>query len=107
VLAKEPNRDWYKTVETTKIYYLKGNPLSLFDLERANFKLAKTILILQTASSQGLVDADGIFCVKMVEENLPQLSMTQVILELLQEDNYYMIPLHGGKNHSSMTKAQV
>lgn len=34
VMAKSPNKDWYKTVETTKIYYMKGNPLSLFDLER-------------------------------------------------------------------------
>lgn len=52
------------------------------------------------------MDADGIFCVKMVEENLPQLSMTQVILELLVEDNYYMVPLSDEKikKYSSDTR---
>ena len=43
-------------METTGFYYIEGNPLSLFDLERGNFKLAKCVLILQSASNEGLVD---------------------------------------------------
>jgi len=43
--------------------------------------------------NMNMVDADGIFCCKLIEDNLPPLSTTTVILELLVDENYYLVPL--------------
>ncbi|CAD7944901.1 unnamed protein product [Amoebophrya sp. A120] len=43
--------------------------------------------------NMNMVDSDGIFCCKLIEGSLPPLCTTSVILELLVDENYYLVPL--------------
>merc|ERR1740117_1804615 len=43
-------RDWHRVSEDNHVFYMKGSALSLFDLERANFRFASTIIICHVGS---------------------------------------------------------
>lgn len=47
ILSRRVPMDWWRVVEASAVWYLEGSPLELFDLKRANFHMARSIIILQ------------------------------------------------------------
>lgn len=81
------------------MYFVQGSALSLFDLERANFRQAATILVSQlgsvvahleimltrvimqtrpsgSAQDPYMVDAEAIFTVRLIESHLPKVNIS-------------------------------
>ncbi|CAD7972620.1 unnamed protein product [Amoebophrya sp. A25] len=66
------------------------------ELYRADSAVQSSQFVADTYAAppnMNMVDADGIFVCKLIEGNLPPLSSTTVILELLVDENYYLVPL--------------
>merc|ERR1712194_767281 len=108
VLAETIPVDWQEASLSggPNTFFLQGSPLKVFDLQRANFDMASRILVIQggggsKGSSVQYADCDGIFAAKLIENQLSMFSKTQVFLELLVEDNYYLVGSIGFKNISS------
>jgi len=99
VLAPAPPLDWQNTVEYSKVYYLRGTALSLFDLDRANIKSAKAVFIVHAATAVGnfqeawMADAEVICCTRFVESQLDPEVGTTVITELIADSNHRFIQL--------------
>jgi len=101
ILAPVPPRDWHRIAEDKSVFYMKGSPLSLFDLERANFRNASVILICHCGSPRSnlaepwMVDSDIVCCARLVESELPTTSNISVIAEMAVDTNHPFIPLPG------------
>ncbi|KAF4678317.1 Calcium-activated potassium channel subunit alpha-1 [Perkinsus chesapeaki] len=100
VLAPFIPMDWNTVARFPEVYFVQGSALSLFDLERANFRQAATILVFQLGSTQPsgaaqdpyMVDAEAIFTVRLIENHLPRDSETVVVVELVFDENYHYLP---------------
>lgn len=101
ILAPSPPRDWHRVSEDKKVFYMRGSPLSLFDLERANFRHASAILICHSGtprlnlSEAWMVDSDVVCCARLIESELPQNSTMTVVAEIAVDSNHPFIPLPG------------
>jgi hypothetical protein len=101
ILAPVPPRDWHRCSEDKKVFYMRGSPLSLFDLERANFRHAAVIIICHVGSPRNnlseawMVDSDIVCCARLIESELPPNSPTSVIAEIAVDTNHPFIPLPG------------
>lgn len=98
VLAPAKPKDWYAVVEYGDVYLVEGSPLNFFDLDRAGFRHATSIVIARGSNnSKGqelhTADAEAIFATRLIEQNLPRTSLAQVILELVFDQNYVFVPL--------------
>lgn len=98
VLAPAKPQDWYTIVEYGDVYLVEGSPLNLFDLDRAGFRHAISVVIargsnMTLARELHSADAEAIFATRLIEHNLPRASLTQVILELAFDQNYVFVPL--------------
>ncbi|KAF4742504.1 Calcium-activated potassium channel subunit alpha-1 [Perkinsus olseni] len=100
VLAPFIPMDWNTVARFPEVYFVQGSALSLFDLERANFRQAATILVSQLGSTKPsgsaqdpyMVDAEAIFTVRLIENHLPKGSETVVVVELVFDENYHYLP---------------
>lgn len=98
VLAPAKPKDWNAVVEFGEVYLVEGSPLNLFDLDRAGFRKANSIVItrgmnIAPAADVHTADAEAIFATRLIEANLPKTSLCQVILELVFDQNYIFVPL--------------
>jgi hypothetical protein len=98
VLSPAKPLDWYCVVEYGDVYFVEGSPLNLFDLDRAGFRKATSIVITRgTSIKKGVdvhtADAESIFATRLIETNLPKNSLAQVIIELVFDQNYVFVPL--------------
>jgi len=99
VLAPVAPRDWHTVSEYKEVFFIKGSPLSLFDLERVNFREANVIFICHVGCSGSaqlrepwMVDSEELCCVRLVESQLPSDSATAVVMELTFEMNHPFVP---------------
>ncbi|KAF4667502.1 Calcium-activated potassium channel subunit alpha-1 [Perkinsus olseni] len=107
VLAPFIPMDWNTVARFPEVYFVQGSALSLFDLERANFRQAATILVSQLGSTKPsgsaqdpyMVDAEAIFTVRLIENHLPKGSETVVVVELVFDENYHYLP-HSANLHA-------
>jgi len=100
VMAPQKPQDWENVCDQDEVYFLKGSPLSHFDLERANFNGAETIFICNvgsftrgTPSQAWMVDSEVVCCTRLVESRLEPGSSTVVIAELNVDSNYQFLPV--------------
>jgi len=102
ILAPVPPRDWHRVSEDKQVFFMKGSPLSLFDLERANFRHASSIIICHVGTNRPnlseawMADSDIVCCTRLIESELPTGSSSQsIIAELAVDTNHPFIPLAG------------
>jgi len=100
VMAPCPPKDWYNTINYKRVYFLRGSPLSVFDLERVNVKHASTIFICHagsggesTMTENWMADSEVICATRLVEAQLGKESNCQVITELNCDTNHQFIQL--------------
>lgn len=97
IMAPDAPRDWHTVVNHKDVYYVKGSPLSVFDLQLANISEACAVFICHAGSAifpqQWMADADVICCTRLVESQLQSSSKTPVIAELTFSANHAFIPL--------------
>jgi hypothetical protein len=91
------------------VYFLKGSPLSLFDLEKANFRHASTIFVCHVGAPHSqlmepwMVDSEVVCCVRLIESELPPATNISVITELAVDTNHPFVPL-GNKQPAKESK---
>lgn len=102
VISPVAPTDWYIVAEYREVYFLQGNPLSPFDLERANFSWATHIFVCHAGHASGakvsepwMVDAEVICCTRQIEAQLGAKSTCTVIAELACDLNHPYLPLPG------------
>eukprot|EP00927_Polykrikos_kofoidii_P077076 TRINITY_DN74069_c0_g1_i1.p1 TRINITY_DN74069_c0_g1~~TRINITY_DN74069_c0_g1_i1.p1 ORF type:complete len:1107 (+),score=172.79 TRINITY_DN74069_c0_g1_i1:139-3459(+) len=99
VVAPVAPQDWNDVVNYKKVYFIKGSPLSVFDLERANVRGASVVFVCHAATNNGQVDeawmadSEVICCTRLVESLLTRDTTTIVITELLFDGNHQFIQL--------------
>lgn len=112
ILSPVPPRDWHRVSEDSQVFYMRGSPSSLFDLERANFRHATTIIICHVGTPRNnlseawMIDSDIVCCARLIESELPPNSQLSVIAEIAVDTNHPFIPLPG-LNSSGGEKAAV
>eukprot|EP00392_Amoebophrya_sp_AT5.2_P007876 g7895.t1 len=101
IMAEAIPTDWVHVSMMRNVFYMKGNPLVLFDLEQANFREANVIYVAQCRGQaaakanaqfgedvdeeeqpeddgiddsidEQMVDAESIFCTRFIEQQLKQ-----------------------------------
>jgi hypothetical protein len=103
VMAPVLPKDWHTVAGFKDVFFMQGSPLSLFDLERINFRHASVIFINHSGGGGSgvhtdpyMVDSEAIFCARLIESHLGSaVSGPQVIAELTFDMNYHFIPLPG------------
>lgn len=112
VMAPVLPKDWHTVAGFKEVYFMQGSPLSLFDLERVNFRAAQTIFINHSGGGSGIhtdpymVDSEAIFCSRLIESHIGSaVSGPEVIAELTFDLNYHFIPLPGA-NATAMSRLQ-
>lgn len=101
VLCATVPSDWHSIVDYADVYFLRGSPGQLFDLERACFKGASTIAICNVSANRlsnknpepWMVDSEVVCCTRLVESQLGGASTTQVITELSAGSNHSFLPM--------------
>merc|ERR1712093_137006 len=72
VLSVAMPRDWHTVVDMDRVYFVRGSPLRIQDLERAHFKQARTIAIakanLALMKNQPVTDARVLLLTTLVED---------------------------------------
>lgn len=123
ILSSVVPTDWHTIVDLPDVYFLRGSPSSLFDLERACFKTASNVVIcnaslkrLVTQSPEPwMVDSEVVCCARLVESQLGRESTAQVITELSAGENHSFLPtpqdltdlVHGDHdNHPNAVREQ-
>merc|ERR1719460_3546617 len=101
VLSEVRPADWYKIVDLEEVYFLKGSPLSSFDLERAGVRSAGMVIVYaDPRQGKGvrevqMLDAEAIFATRVIE-NFPDLMCRQTFIVLKHDDNVSFAPLMPG-----------
>jgi len=103
VMAPVQPNDWHTVAGFKEMYFMSGSPLSLFDLERVNFRAASVIVINHSGGGGSgvhtdpyMVDSEAIFCARLIESHIGSPSSgPKVIAELTFDMNYHFIPLPG------------
>jgi hypothetical protein len=101
VLSEVRPADWYKIVDTDEVYFLKGSPLSSFDLERAGVRSAGMVIVFaDPRTGKGvreiqMLDAEAIFATRVIE-NFPDLMTKQAFVVFKHDDNVAFSPLLPG-----------
>jgi len=99
VLAPQKPRDWENVCDQDEVYFMKGSPLSHFDIERCNFHNASTIFICNVGSNghkpamPWMVDSEVICCVRLLESRLEPGAATVVIADLSIDTNHPFLPV--------------
>lgn len=102
VVAPTLPRDWENVSHYRHVYFLRGSPLSDFDVERANVRGAAAVFICNVGArcnpeggpaESWRVDAEAIYCCRLVESLLPQGSRVPVVTELAAESNHLFLPI--------------
>jgi hypothetical protein len=101
VLSPVRPADWFRVVDLEEVYFLKGSPLSSFDLERAGVKSAGMVIVFSDPR-QGkgireiqMLDAEAIFATRVIE-NFPGLMTKQAFVVLKHDENVAFAPLLPG-----------
>jgi hypothetical protein len=104
IMSPVAPRDWHRVSEDSSVFYMRGSPLSLFDLERANFRHTSNVLIIHSGAPRSdlmeswMVDSDIVCCVRLIESELPSSSNLSVIAEIAVDTNHNFVPLTGVEN---------
>lgn len=99
VLASVLPADWHRAIDLKNVYFVKGNPMQVADLERAGFKRALGIAISRghigdsNTSASRVVDTRAILTTVMVETHLPHSSQAMVITDLAYGASCNFLPL--------------
>lgn len=117
IMAPEAPRDWHNVVNHKDVFYVKGSPLSLFDLQLSNVSEACAVFICHAGSAnfpeQWMADCDVMCCTRLVESLLPSSSKAMVISELTFSANHAFIPLsntetgYGNKDDEEEARAML
>lgn len=111
VLCPQCPLDWESVASEIGVYFLKGSPLSDFDLDRANVRGAAAIFICNAGANDKRsggsdeawrVDAETVYCSRLVESRLPDESSrptaTPVITELIAASNHLFLPVPASRS---------
>lgn len=108
VLAPMIPADWYACAPFPDVYFVRGSPISPFDLSRTCFQLAHTIVVHQPGTAEGvhdpmMVDSDVIFSVRLIENQLPQTGpRPPIIVDLMFDLNHTFVPLAGEGDEAAL-----
>jgi hypothetical protein len=99
VLADELPRDWNVVAEDGDIYFVKGSPLNLTDLERCGFRNARAIAINRchqdlTAKSRNakVADSRAILATTVIESQFRDRAPPAVITDLAYDASVEFLP---------------
>jgi hypothetical protein len=96
VLSAAMPRDWYTVVDMERVYFVRGSPLRIQDLERARFKQARTVSIarsnLKSSETQPVTDARVLLLTTQVEDALRGTGNVNVITDLSYEGSCVLLP---------------
>jgi hypothetical protein len=89
--------DWYSVVEHERLYFVRGSPLSLKDLNRAGYRQARTIAIARGhlgghTGANKVADARVLLLTALLEENLSRGADIQVITDLTFDGSCAFLP---------------
>jgi hypothetical protein len=96
--------DWASIVDVEQVYFLQGDPMNQFDLDRVNFSMASTIFVCRvgdggigagtTSKDAWTLDSEIVSCVRNVESKLDLSKEVRpsVVADLYCHDNHRFIP---------------
>ncbi|CAK0866703.1 unnamed protein product [Prorocentrum cordatum] len=102
IMAAATPLDWPAVEDTPGVYFLQGDPMVQFDLERTSFRDAAAIVVCQVGTSGAstatkepwTVDSSVISCVRAVESqlNFDRRGVVVVIAALYCDTNHFLVP---------------
>eukprot|EP00928_Gymnodinium_smaydae_P087572 TRINITY_DN71823_c0_g1_i1.p1 TRINITY_DN71823_c0_g1~~TRINITY_DN71823_c0_g1_i1.p1 ORF type:complete len:1109 (+),score=229.92 TRINITY_DN71823_c0_g1_i1:115-3441(+) len=97
VLADVLPCDWHTVVELPRVYFVRGSPLRLHDLNRAHFKRARAVAIARGhlgghEDCTNVADANVLVATSLIEENMPGTSQMPVVVDLSFDGSCNFLP---------------
>mmetsp|Transcript_97981 Transcript_97981/g.169715 ORF Transcript_97981/g.169715 Transcript_97981/m.169715 type:complete len:1160 (+) Transcript_97981:77-3556(+) len=98
VLAESLPSDWHTVAEDDRLYFVRGSPLDIGDLERAGFRSAAAIAIARHHSGEQarlakLADARAILATSLIESHLEGGTRSPVVTDLAYDASCEFLPL--------------
>jgi hypothetical protein len=89
-------RDWHTVVDMERVYFVRGSPLRLQDLERAHFKQARTIAIAKSSLAQSKIhpvtDGRVLILTTLIEDAIRGSGGINIITDLSYEGSCVLLP---------------
>eukprot|EP00929_Paragymnodinium_shiwhaense_P022758 TRINITY_DN14444_c3_g1_i1.p1 TRINITY_DN14444_c3_g1~~TRINITY_DN14444_c3_g1_i1.p1 ORF type:complete len:1126 (+),score=244.01 TRINITY_DN14444_c3_g1_i1:182-3559(+) len=97
VICEALPEDWYSVVEHERLYFVKGSPTHLPDLEKTGFRRANCIAIARAhlgghKGAHKVVDARVLVLAALIDSNIPSSAHTPVITDLSFDGSCGFLP---------------